>query len=107
LSEGKDVLGSAYQSRDLCLEQGRVDLAIKWQEEIERAEGLENLEFPRPDTEVWCAIRERSMLLLDNVCFSRLRDHHCRNCRYDTQFILVKLCWLLIDEFEDSGEGQS
>jgi hypothetical protein len=99
------ALASAYQSRDLCLEQGQIDLAIRWQEEIERMEGLESPEPPRADIEVWCPLRMRNMLILNNICFSRTRDRDCRLCRFDNEFILVRLVWEVLDFWEDREEN--
>lgn len=95
------ALASAYESRDLCLEQGRIDLAIKWQEEIDRTEDPENFEPRRADSEIWCPLRARSMLIIGDICFSRTRDRDCRLCRFDNEFILVKLAWTLLDFMED------
>jgi hypothetical protein len=61
---------------------------------------------PRADCELWCVLRERDVLLVDGVCFSRLRNAKCSSCVHDREFILVKLVWHLADFIEDSEEGR-
>jgi hypothetical protein len=64
-----------------------------------------NEEAVRADQEVYCALRSRSMLVIDGICFSRTRDGSCRNCIFDRDKITVKLLWELLDWREDKVTG--
>lgn len=58
----------------------------------------------RSDREEFCFLKDRTILIVDEICLSRLRDAACRNCRLDVYEIEAKILWLLIDGLEDTTE---
>lgn len=59
-------------------------------------------EFSRPDFEGFCPRAERTVLIIDGVCFFRRRRGTCQGCKYDHDKLLVGFVWLLCDLLEDS-----
>lgn len=64
-------------------------------------------ESPRVDKDFFCALRMRLILIVDDVCFSRMHDRGCAQCIYDAcaqDRIFVRLIWTLCDSIEDATE---
>jgi hypothetical protein len=73
--------------------------------ELEAEEYIDEIEA-RADTEWFCELNERYVLIIDGTCFSRLRRARCSFCKFDRERVLVKLCWLLCDLIEDTTEEE-
>jgi hypothetical protein len=58
----------------------------------------------RGDSEEYCALLEPYVLLIGEVCFSRLRSARCVFCRYDQEDVKVRLIHVLCDMLEDRAE---
>jgi hypothetical protein len=58
----------------------------------------------RPDSDEYCNLLERNVLLIGEVCFSRLRSARCVFCRYDQEDVEVRLIHVLCDMLEDRAE---
>lgn len=58
----------------------------------------------RADHEEYCTVNERTVLVVDQICFCRNRNIRCRLCIYDTARLQAQLVWMLLDLLEDTDE---
>ena len=80
---------------------------LNFKNDIEEEETETEQESPRVDMECFCALRMRSILIIDGVCFSRVHNCDCRQCIYDCDAqdrIFVRLIWVLCDSIEGATE---
>ena len=68
--------------------------------EVQPEDSILDVENTRNDHELYCPRKDRTVLVLDGTCFSRARDHSCRDCVYDQNFILTQLILLMSDILE-------
>jgi hypothetical protein len=62
---------------------------------------------PRIDKDFFCALQMRRILIVDNICFSRVHNRDCQQCIYDNNSgdrILARLILVLVDMLEDAAE---
>lgn len=78
------------------------------QESVEEISSLgaeqEFMTCARGDRQFFCALRMRSILIVDDICFSRVHNKGCQQCIYDRgaqDRIFVRLVWVLCDMLED------
>lgn len=56
----------------------------------------------RADREFFCVLKMHTVLIIDDVCYSRTRNCNCKQCIYDEEgLILTRLVWVLLDMMED------